>query len=59
LRRGWGEAYRITWDNGWFHATHIISGRLVSAEDATELRKLILNSERDPIPAPPTRKAGS
>jgi hypothetical protein len=46
LRRGWGDAYRITWDDGWFRATHIISGQAVSADNATELRKLILKGER-------------
>ena len=41
LRRRWGEAYRITWDNGRFRATHIISGDTLDAENATDLQQLI------------------
>jgi len=41
LRRGWGDAYRITWDSGRFRATHIVSGQAVDAANAAELRKLI------------------
>jgi hypothetical protein len=41
LRRGWGEAYRITWDNGHFHATHITSGQALDAQTAAELRQLL------------------
>ena len=48
LRRSWGDAYRITLEDGRFRATHIISGQAVDAGDATELRKLIINAEHDP-----------
>lgn len=41
LRRGWGETYRITWGNGRFHATHIVSGQALDARSATELRRLL------------------
>lgn len=41
LRRGWGEAYRITWDNGRFRATHIVSGQVLDAQSAAELRQLM------------------
>lgn len=60
LRRGWGDSYRITWDNGWFRATHIISGHAVDADNATDLRKLILAAERNPVvPRPPDRRTDS
>lgn len=41
LRRSWGEAYRITWDDGRFRATHITSGEALDAQSATGLRKLL------------------
>jgi hypothetical protein len=41
MRRCWGDAYRITWDDGGFRATHIVSGQILDASSATELRKLI------------------
>ena len=41
LRCHWGEAYRITWDNGQFRATHIISGDTLDAENAADLQHLI------------------
>jgi len=41
LRRGWGDAYRITWEAGRFRATHIVSGQAVEAGNAAELRKII------------------
>ena len=46
LRRGWGAAYRITWDSGRFRATHIVSGQAVDAGNAAELRKLIRDQHR-------------
>ena len=46
LRRGWGDAYRITWDSGRFRATHIVSGQVVDAWNAAELRKLIRDQHR-------------
>lgn len=37
LRRRWGEAYRITWEDR-FRATHITSGQVIYASNALELR---------------------
>jgi hypothetical protein len=41
LRRSWGEAYRITWDNGRFYAAHITSGQALDAQTAADLRQLL------------------
>ena len=41
LRRGWGDAYRITWDGGRFRATHIISAYAMDAANTADLRKLL------------------
>jgi len=41
MRRSWGDSYRITWDNGSFRATHIVSGEAVDAANAADLRKLL------------------
>jgi hypothetical protein len=41
LRRVWGGAYRITWQDR-FRATHIVTGDSLDADSATELRGLLL-----------------
>lgn len=41
LRRWWGDAYRIIWDDGRFRATHIVSGQMLDASSAADLRELI------------------
>ena len=43
LRRSWGHAYRITWGGNRFRATHIVSGQAIDAENAADLRMLILD----------------
>ena len=40
LRRAWGSAYRITWDEG-FRATHIATGGRLRAATARELEDRI------------------
>jgi len=40
LRRRWGNAYRITWEDR-FRATHITSGQAIDAGSAPELHKRI------------------
>jgi len=40
VRSRWGEAYRITWENG-FRATHIASGQVIDADNALDLRERI------------------
>ena len=41
LRRCWGHAYRISWDSSSYRATHIVSGQMLGASNASGLRRLI------------------